>query len=384
MKITVATGPTFPVPAVRGGAVQRLWEGLAEEFSRRGHEVTVFARSYPGQPAVEEMRGVRFVRWGGYEQSTSIRRDLVRCLWYALRALRHLPSADIVVTNDFWMPALIPRWRRSAGRVVVNANRFPKGQYRLYGHSSAFAAASRIVAEAIAAEVPGAVGKISVVPNCVDTAFLGELAGVRSQQSAERPLRILFVGRLHPEKGLTLLARSLRELAGNLIDRIAWECVVVGPVSEGQGGGGQAYEEEVKMLARGLPVRFEDPVYDAAKLVPIYDGADIFVYPSLAERGESFGLAPLEAMARGVVPIVSDLAVFRDYLEPGFNGVVFDHRSPRADQVLALALADLLHHPEKRQTMGRAARTTAEKFSTQAVADKYLELFHRLGASQTS
>ncbi len=141
MKITIATGPIFPVPAVQGGAVQRLWEGLAHEFAKRGHEVTIFAREFPGQPKEQMADGIHYVRWGGYAQSTSIKRDLVMCLLYALRAAWHAPLGDIVVTNDFWMPAVLPWLKGKAGKVVVNANRFPKMQYRLYGKAAAFAAA---------------------------------------------------------------------------------------------------------------------------------------------------------------------------------------------------------------------------------------------------
>jgi glycosyltransferase involved in cell wall biosynthesis len=119
-------------------------------------------------------------------------------------------------------------------------------------------------------------------------------------------------------------------------------------------------------------------VYDPAALAKIYDEADVFVYPSVAETGESFGIAPLEAMARGVVPVVSDLAVFREYLEPGVNGLVFDHRSDRAAENLAAALRELLGDAEGRERMGAAARQTAERFSSAVIADKYLQLFEKV------
>ena len=125
-------------------------------------------------------------------------------------------------------------------------------------------------------------------------------------------------------------------------------------------------------------MRLEAPVYDPASLSLIYDQADVFVYPSVAERGESFGIAPLEAMARGLVPVVSDLAVFREYLEPGVNGFVFDHRPERAPEILARALRELIEDPERRISMSAAARDTAEKFSPSAIADKYLQLFEKV------
>jgi glycosyltransferase involved in cell wall biosynthesis len=423
MKITIATGPIFPVPAVRGGAVQRLWEGLAREFAERGHEVTVFAREFPGQAKEEILGGIRYVRRGGYAQSTSIKRDLVQCLLYALKTARHVPPGDVVVTNDFWMPAVLPWLIPSSGRIVVNANRFPKKQYWLYSKCAAFGAVSRAVADAIRKQTPLAADRVVVVPNAIDEVFLKETKrqpslrdGLQSSQlikdketkrleeeSRERgPVRILYVGRIHPEKGLGLLANALRALAarkdekteslkdqepeqgrehgaeGPKDDEPGWECVLVGPVKQGEGGGGEKFAEELKRQVEGLPVRFEAPVYDPTALARIYDQADVFVYPSVAETGESFGIAPLEAMARGVVPVLSDLAVFREYLERGMNGMVFDHRSSDAAVNLAAVLRELIEDPDRREQMGAAARQTAEKFSPAAIADKYLQLFEKV------
>ncbi len=372
MKITIATGPIFPVPAVRGGAVQRLWEGLAREFVKRRHEVTIFAREFPGQAREETVDGIRYVRRGGYGQSTSIRRDLVQCLLYALRVARHVPPGDVVVTNDFWMPAVLPWLKPSAGNVVPCLQRFPKDQCGLYGKCAALVAVSQAVADAVKNQSPSVADKVVVVPNAVDDAFLKPMASKKPQDK----LHILYVGRIHPEKGVALLVEALRVLSHDIA--ASRECVLVGPVAEAEGGGGETFAAGIRTLSEGLPLRIEPPVYDPALLASIYDQADVFVYPSVAEMGESFGIAPLEAMARGLVPVVSDLSVFREYLEPGVNGLVFDHRSENAAENLAHALQDLIGNPEKRAVMSAAARATAEKFSPAAIADKYLQLFEKV------
>jgi glycosyltransferase involved in cell wall biosynthesis len=296
----------------------------------------------------------------------------------------------VVVTNDFWMPAVLPWLKPSAGRIVVNANRFPKKQYWLYSKCAAFGAVSRAVADALKEQTPSATDKVAVVPNAIDEVFLkrSEERGAGSMEKevdGARRVRILYVGRIHPEKGLGLLARALRLLAARdqktkrpKDEELGWECVFVGPVKQSEGGGGEKFAEELKTQLKGLPVRFEAPVYDPAALAKFYDEAGVFVYPSVAETGESFGIAPLEAMARGVVPVVSDLAVFRDYLEPGMNGMVFDHRTSQAAANLAAVLRELIENLDRRERMGAAARQTAEKFSPAAVADKYLQLFEKV------
>lgn len=166
--------------------MQRLWEGLAREFVKRGHEVTIFAREFPGQAKDEVVDGIRFVRRGGYAQSTSIKRDLVQCLIYALKTARHVPPGDVVVTNDFWMPAALPWLQPSVGKVVVNANRFPKKQYWLYSKCAAFAAVSGAVASALREQTPSAASRVAIVPNAVDEVFLEETKRLRDQET-KRP-----------------------------------------------------------------------------------------------------------------------------------------------------------------------------------------------------
>lgn len=375
MKITIATGPIYPVPAFLGGAVQRRWDGMSREFAKAGHDVTVFAKLADGQAAEEFANGIRYVRWGGYGLSTSIRRDLVRCFWYALRAVPRVPSADVVVTNDFWMPVLLPRLRSGCGKVVAGVARFPKGQFWMYHPVDCVAAVSRAVADEICRQTPSIAAKVAYVPNCIDDAFLRPLhRKTASDVGAGKGTRtILFAGRIHPEKGVGLLVEALRILAARPIP--AWRCVIIGPTAESEGGGGEAYAAEVRAALEGLPATMLPPVFATDELASVHDEADVFVYPSLAERGEAFGLAPLEAMARGVVPVVSGLSVFQEYVRPGVNGLVFDHRATGAAARLADAIAGLLTDDAMRGAMSREARATAENFSTAATARKYLELF---------
>ena len=68
-------------------------------------------------------------------------------------------------------------------------------------------------------------------------------------------------------------------------------------------------------------VEFLEPVFDRDALKKEMEKATIFLYPSEAKDGETFGLAVLEAMSCGCIPIVSDLPCFADFIsfeEEGF------------------------------------------------------------------
>lgn len=364
----------LPVPTLRGGAVPRMWQGLAEQFARAGHEVTVFARAFAGQPERETIEDVRYLRWSGFDQSLSVGKDLLKDLAYAVRACRRLPPGDILVTNDFWLPIFAAR-RHSIGRVVINANRFPKGQFWLYKRAARIAAASTAVRNAIAAQCPALADRTRVLPNPIDKGVFKpgppRPAGVGSKT-------LLFVGRVHPEKGVHLLVEAFRLVHAQ---RPGWRLRIVGPTAVAQGGGGVAYAQRLTNLAEGLPVEFGEPIYDLALLAGCYRAVDLFCYPSIAEQGESFGVAPLEAMACGVAPVVSALACFRDFINAGENGLVFDHRAARPNVGLSEQLLVATGDDALCSTMGTRAAQTACRFSYENVAADYLKDFATLLAA---
>lgn len=371
MRITIATGPMLPVPALRGGAIPRMWQGLAGEFARRGQQVCIFARSHPGQAADETVDGVRYLRAGGFEQGKSIALDLTRDLAYASAALPRLPAADILVTNDFWLPALAARLRRRAGLVVVNANRFPKGQYFLYKGAARIAAASTAVGDAIARQTPALRGRIRVFPNPVDTAIMSPDETRRRTD----PRVLLYVGRLHPEKGVHLLAASFARVAPRIP---GWRLRIVGPWKVEDGGGGGAYAEALREMLRDLPAQVVEPTYKPEALADEFRAASLFCYPSLAEQGESFGLAALEAMACGAPPLVSALECFRDFVRDGETGWVFDHRGGDPEAALAAALERAMRDPVAALDIARRASSSAQQFGYAEVAERYLADFRAL------
>ena len=361
MKITIAMGAFQPMPPQGYGAVERVWQGLAAQFALRGHEVTVVCKVAPGETARQVVGGVTYLRVSGFSRTRRTSLDLVRDLAYSLQILRMLPRADILVSNTFWLPVVAPRLRPSAGRVVVHVARAPRGQYWLYSRAARFDAVSRHVHERLVASFPAIAARVRTFPNPVDTQVLSPaVVPARKNHST-----IIYLGRLHPEKGVHLLVEAFATVAASMCDA----CLrLIGPWRAQDGGGGEAYLDALRKSAAGLRIEFVGPIADPGAIAIAMRDADLFCYPSLAEQGEAFGLAPVEAMATGLVPVVSDLAPFRDFIEPGRNGIVFDHRGAGAAGNLARELLAALADPGRLATMSRAAVARASEFSYERVA----------------
>jgi glycosyltransferase involved in cell wall biosynthesis len=189
---------------------------------------------------------------------------------------------------------------------------------------------------------------------------------------------VLYTGRIHPEKGVHLLiAAFLRMMATG---QRGWTLRILGPWTTAQGGGGADYREELLRQAAKAEGAIEllEPIFDETALVAHYREAALFAYPSLAERGETFGLAALEAMGAGCAPIVSALGCFTDFIRDGENGIVFNHRAADPVAELTEALLTLVQSPDRRARMRRAAWTTARNYTLRKIADELIDDFRSL------
>ena len=373
MKITIVQGAFLPVPPLMGGAVEKVWFRLGQEFARAGHEVTHISRQYPGLARQEIIAGVRHLRVAGYDTPRSMTRLKALDLAYSIRAFRALPDADILVTNTFWLPMLARSQRK--GALYVHVARYPKGQMRFYRHARRLQTVSAPIAKAITGEIPDCEAQVRVIPYPLpfDVPVAEE-----ETLAPSREKWLLYVGRVHAEKGIDLLLDAFQSLLKQGIED--YRLVIVGPWETRLGGGGQAYYNSMRAKAKAYESRVDwiGPVFDAEELACYYQKASVFVYPSLAEKGETFGLAPLEAMAYGCPPVVSSLECFRDFIEPGCNGYIFDHRAAGPFKELADTLTRLLHAETNLQKGREAGLLTVKNFTVTEVAERYLADFHAI------
>lgn len=372
MKITIVLGAFFPVPPIKGGAVERTWFALGQEFARRGHGVVQISRAAAEFRRQEILSDVKHIRVRGFEAPRSLFWLKILDLIYSLRAMSILPEADIVVTNTFWLPILLRNSKR--GKVYVHVARYPKGQMRFYARAARLQAPSHAVARAISEKAPQLQNKIAVIPYPAPPATVGN-APIPID---EREKIILFVGRVHPEKGVHLLVDAFANMPRELSSE--WKLSILGPAEEELGGGGKRYLTELKRVAAkaGGNVFFRGAIFDPPALEQNFRAARLFVYPSLAERGESFGLAPLEAMTHACAVIVSNLSCFNDFIREGETGFVFDHRSNNPAQALRQKMERLIANPTLLTRVSDKGYQRSADYSLAGVADQFLHDFSSL------
>lgn len=378
MKITIVLGAFLPVPPIMGGAVEKVWFALAQEFARHGHEVTQVSRAVPQFPREEMLAGVRHLRVRGYDMPRSLIWLKLLDLSYSIRVVSILPKADVVVTNTFWLPLLLRSARR--GRVYVHVARYPKGQTRFYGNAARLQAPSQAVARAIEGEAPKLADQIKVIPYPAPASPNKD----EPPPVEQREKIVLFVGRIHPEKGVHLLVEAFVRGARTVFAN--WRLMIVGPTDEKHGGGGESYLKSLKRLAANADDRivFRGPIFDPAELEKAFRSAEIFVYPSLAEQGESFGLAALEAMAHRCAVIVSDLACFHDFVSDGETGFIFDHRLADPVESLRAKIDKAIVDPTLLSRVADAGYRKSAEYSLANVAGQFLDDFNSLIANSNA
>ena len=164
-----------------------------------------------------------------------------------------------------------------------------------------------------------------------------DLALRASWGAGERDLVVLHVGRMAPEKNLSLLIRAFTAIEAVRPDA---RLVLVGD------------GPELAALRASHP-RF---IYCGARrgedLAAHYASADLFLFPSLTE---TFGNVLLEAMSSGLPQVAFDYAAAAEHLGHGTNGF----KTPFGDEAAFIAAAvNLAVHPESKR-MGQSARDMA-------------------------
>jgi glycosyltransferase involved in cell wall biosynthesis len=221
---------------------------------------------------------------------TSAAEVLTPYLWAQLGPLRRPLVLDLDATWD-QLNQMAPAYK---GRAPLTGPRAALARWReraLFANVALFTPWSRWAADGLlAAGVPE--HKIKVIPPGVN--IPPSAPALKSHDGG--PLRLLFVGGNFERKGGDML---LDVMSSPLGEQLELDIVTRDPFAPG-------------LTVRVLRLEQVDP-----KLEELYATADVFVMPS---RGECFGLATIEAMARSLPALVSDVGASAEIVDNGEAG----------------------------------------------------------------
>jgi glycosyltransferase involved in cell wall biosynthesis len=199
---------------------------------------------------------------------------------------------------------------------------------------------------------------VQLVPNAIDPAGLADQSRCFN---ADRPLRLVYVGRLVRTKGLFELIEALAQLG-----RAGRE---FGLAIAGEGPDRDELMSASDRAGLGDRVRFLGSVF-AAEKCRLWLRSDVFVFPTYFE-GLPYSL--LEAMAAGCVPITTPVAAIPDVMRDGVHGLFVPVKDARA---LALAMIALDDDRERLTRMAAAARRRVlERYTVARLSDDLRRLY---------
>lgn len=169
-----------------------------------------------------------------------------------------------------------------------------------------------------------------------------------SPRAEPRPLpttpTILFLGRIRAIKGYDVFIRCLGLLENT-------KGVMVGDLTP-------QISQQVSRLARAAGCEDRLTLRGWARreeIGSLFETTSVFIFPSICP--ETLGIVGLEAMARGVPVVASDVGGVRQWLRDGRNGFLVPPKDPVAT---ANATRRLLESPDLMLQMGKAAIETVQ------------------------
>jgi glycosyltransferase involved in cell wall biosynthesis len=190
--------------------------------------------------------------------------------------------------------------------------------------------------------------KILINPYGVDL----ELFHPPAQPRERRPLRFLFLGLISARKGIPLLLEAWAKM--NLRDAELW---LVGPVSERE-----------RALIPDLPGLKLMGKHAHQELPDLLRKCDVLVFPSYCE---GFAMVILEALASGMPVITTEATAGPDLINDNEEGRLIPSGNLDA---LCEAMQEFAREPDRLESMGRAARRCAERFSWDAYGDRWQQI----------
>lgn len=330
------------------GGAELVVEMMAQGLAARGNQVAVATLAPPGNGEIVERDGIRIIRipianlYGNLDASS--KPSAIKVLWHiadiynaamgrkleelirdtapdvicahnlagfsvaAYAAARRCGTPLVQVLHDhyFLCPySICYRSGRSCATPCLPCRLVRLPHRRLTASAAAVVGVSRFILEKVIGHgmFPGV--RTAVIHNARETPALAKIRTGNAQVFG-------YLGALVPHKGVELLIRAFRDIAGDGTSLVV------------AGSGTSKYLDHLRHLAGTAPVEFIGQTRPE-RFFPL---VDVMIVPSLCP--EAFSLVAAESCLAGVPVIAASRGGLPEVIEDGVNGLLFDPGSPGA------------------------------------------------------
>lgn len=377
MRLALICTEMLPSPAIRGGAIQVLIDGVAPLIAAK-HKLTVYSVSDPALPYYEKRDSIEYKRFDKINYAKSIARNL------------QTQAKPFNAAHVFNRPRNIRVYKQAA----------PSTSFVLSLHNEMFKASklsnedglacinsvetimtvSDFIGRTVTNRFPAAGGKVRTLYSGADLERFQPIwspavqeirTKLRKKYDLTNKKVVLYVGRLSEKKGPHVLIEAFKQLTYKHPDLAL---VIVG----GRWFSDNTVNDYIRSLIK-LSTPVQDRIVFTGHISPkdianYYAMADIFVCSS--QWQEPLARVHYEAMAAGLPIVTTNRGGNAEVIKNYYNGLVInDYTSPQA---FFQALDVLLSNPMMAAAIGRTARRVAEaKFSFHRVAEELLDVYEK-------
>jgi glycosyltransferase involved in cell wall biosynthesis len=376
MKLAFICTEMLPSPAVKGGAIQMMIDGVVP-FLKENHSVTVFSVTDPDLPDREVCDGVEYIRFPKENYESSIAEELKNQLPFdvvhvcnrpanILQYKQAAPDSKFVLSlhNEMFRPKKISD---ESGKAVIEA-------------LSGISTVSNYIKETVINRFPEAEEKIQIVYSGVDLTQYPPVwtpegqairKEIRNRYKIDHRKVILFVGRLSKNKGPHLLIQAMKDVLQKHPDAVL---VITG----GKWFSDDGMNNYIRSLYRmskpfGNRVIFTKFI-PAGEISKLFLAADVFVCPS--QWQEPLARVHYEAMAAGIPVVTTNTGGNAEVILNQENGLLINNfRNPKN---YVRAIHFIFSQPELARWMAKNGRTFVElDFQFSHVAERLERLYSK-------
>lgn len=363
MKIIMVSPSLYPYI---GGVETHVWE-ISKRLVKKGYDVEIHSTDPSGElKASSEIDGVKIKRYRSFAPNSIY--FFSRELYVSLKKAR----ADIVHSHGYrdfpMLAAALAKTHNKIPFVVTlhlgfsKVGRLPYLIYNPLFGRAIFRRANRvIIVSPVEVKMIRALekvkNKIILIPNGVDIKKISTYNSVIKFKATNRPVKIMYVGRLEEKKGVLFLIKAFKSVIMARNKDIELTIIGDGPLKQTLTNIIQELKLGDKVFLRGRLSK--DDLYK------LYAQSHVFVLPS---EFEAHSLALTESMAFGLVPIATNVGGNKFLITDNTDGFLIKY-PPKIDEI-SRTLLGLIDNPKLMSIMSKRAMKKARLFDIDKVVEK--------------